>query len=160
MRFDRNWFSPVKGLTGEQAEGKFTFASLEDWSKHNEEAVRYFSGTASYRTTFQMQQEVLESNKRLFVDLGKVHETAKVRLNGKELQVLWCSPWRVDVTTALKAGENVLEIEVVNLWPNRLIGDAGLPEGERKTRTNVISFTKDSPLLPSGLLGPVRLVAE
>ena len=86
-----------------------------------------------------------------------MHETARVRLNGKDLGVLWCQPWHVNVSGVLKNGENFLEVEVVNLWPNRLIGDENLPEDERKTRTNVISYKRDYPLMPSGLLGPVSL---
>ena len=72
--------------------------------------------------------------------------------------VVWCAPWRVEITGAVKTGNNALEIEVVNLWPNRLIGDDALPEADRKTRTN-ISFDKSQPLLSSGLLGPVRVMA-
>ena len=78
-------------------------------------------------------------------------------LNGKDIGVVWCNPWQVDISGILKAGENNLEIEVVNLWPNRLIGDATLPKEKRKTMTNVISYKPDSHLLSSGLLGPVTL---
>jgi hypothetical protein len=86
---------------------------------------------------------------------------AEVRLNGKKLGVVWTAPWRVEVTGAIKPGANELEIEIVNLWPNRLIGDAQLPKEKRLTRTNVKKFDKPGlPLRPSGLLGPVRLLAE
>jgi hypothetical protein len=73
---------------------------------------------------------------------------------------VWTAPWNVDITRAVLSTGNNLEIEVVNLWPNRLIGDARLPEAKRLTTTNVKKFKPDSPLLPSGLLGPVALVAE
>jgi hypothetical protein len=85
-----------------------------------------------------------------------VKYVAQVRLNGKDLGALWTKPFRVEITNAVKPSGNLLEIDVVNLWPNRLIGDAALPPERRFTRTN-ISYKKDDPLLESGLLGPVRL---
>ena len=86
---------------------------------------------------------------------------AEVRLNGKDLGVVWTAPWHVEITSAVQPTGNRLELGVVNLWPNRLIGDAGLPPEKRLTATNVKKFKKDSPLLESGLLGPVTLkVAE
>jgi hypothetical protein len=83
-----------------------------------------------------------------------------VRLNGQDLGVVWSKPARVNITSAVKAGVNELEVSVVNLWPNRLIGDAGLPPEKRVTETNMRKFVSKSPLLPSGLLGPVQLLAE
>jgi hypothetical protein len=81
-------------------------------------------------------------------------------LNGKDLGVVWCHPWRVDITDAVKNGGNELEIEVVNLWPNRLIGDDKLPKDQRRTNTCVpIYYDNPHELLPSGLLGPVRVMA-
>ena len=82
---------------------------------------------------------------------------AQVRLNGKDLGVVWTAPWQVEITDAVKPAGNRLEIDVVNLWPNRLIGDSALPPEKRLTKTNVPKFKKDSPLLPSGLLGPIIL---
>ncbi|MBS1565568.1 MAG: hypothetical protein JST39_14355, partial [Bacteroidetes bacterium] len=95
----------------------------------------------------------------VYLDLGVVKNIARVMLNGKSLGIVWTAPWQVDVSSALKTGTNNLEIEVINLWPNRLIGDAGLPIEKRLTNTN-IPFKKDMPLLPSGLLGPVTLQRE
>jgi hypothetical protein len=92
----------------------------------------------------------------LFLDLGVVKNIASVKLNGKSLGIVWTAPWRVEITSAVKPGTNLLEIEVVNLWPNRLIGDAALPAEQRLTRTN-IPFKSDAPLLSSGLLGPVTI---
>jgi hypothetical protein len=88
-----------------------------------------------------------------------VGHSAKVRLNGKDLGVVWFAPRRVDITDALKPGKNELEIEVVNSWPNRLIGDAQLPNEQRRTRTNITQFEKpeNQTLVPSGMLGPVTL---
>jgi hypothetical protein len=93
------------------------------------------------------------------LDLGAVKNLAQVRLNGRDLGVVWCAPWRVDITGAVKATDNQLEITVVNLWPNRLIGDQLLPADKRLTWTTWNPFKKDTPLLESGLLGPVSLWA-
>ena len=83
-----------------------------------------------------------------------------MRLNGRDLGVIWTAPWQVEVSNALQAAGNRLEIDVVNLWPNRLIGDAALPVEQRFTVTNVKKFKKDSALLESGLLGPVTLQVD
>jgi hypothetical protein len=80
---------------------------------------------------------------------------AEVRLNGKNLGVLWAFPFRVDVTDALKFRDNKLEVDVVNFWPNRIIGDQSLPPEKRFTRTNIRKLTRETPLMESGLLGPV-----
>ena len=92
------------------------------------------------------------------LDLGNVRELAEVKVNGKSCGVVWCPPFRVDVTDAVKFGENKLQVEVVNFWPNRLIGDASLPKEQRLTRTNIRKLTAQTPLEPAGLLGPVRLL--
>jgi len=89
-----------------------------------------------------------------------VKNLARVRLNGQDCGVAWCPPWRVELTGTITNGTNALEIEVANLWPNRLIRDQSLPKSERLTWTTHNPYTKDSPLLPSGLLGPVTLHAE
>ncbi|MCX5729626.1 MAG: glycosyl hydrolase, partial [Nitrospirae bacterium] len=164
ISFDKEWFYPLDGLAGQEAEGIFVFKTLEDWSKRPEPAVKYFSGTARYKTPFEAP-ESLRSGKRVFLDLGTVNETARVTLNGKELGVAWCAPRRVEVTEALKPGENILEIEVVNLWPNRLIGDGKLPAPQRRTKTNIANYynppkTGEHALLPSGLLGTVRFLTN
>jgi hypothetical protein len=95
-------------------------------------------------------------DRRLFVDLGRV-EASRRSLNGKPLGVAWTA-LSVEIPSAAKAGRNELAIEVTNLWPNRLIGDQRLPRAQRRTKTNVAKFTADSPLLPSGLLGPVEIL--
>ena len=92
------------------------FDKLEYWSKSSESAVKYFSSTAVYRKAFNMLQAV--SKQQFFLDLGVVKNTTKVRVNGKDLGVIWCSPWQVEITSAVEPGENILEIEVVNLWGN------------------------------------------
>jgi hypothetical protein len=99
----------------------------------------------------------LAPGRLLELDLGEVRELARVRLNGRDLGVLWKKPFRVPASSAVRAGENHIEIDVTNFWPNRLIGDQRLPPEQRLTHTNITKFRADSPLLPSGLLGPVLL---
>jgi len=103
-------------------------------------------------------KELPKVDTRSYLNLGKVHEMARVKLNGKDLGVVWCAPWQVDITHVLKEGENKLEIEVANLWPNRLIGDSYLPQKERLTWTiEGHPYASDSQLMPSGLIGPVEI---
>jgi hypothetical protein len=104
------------------------FPELISWSDHSDKGVRYFSGKASYRKTVLIPASMLKKNQLLFLDLGEVEVIARVKLNGKDLGILWKKPFLVDVTSAALEGENILEVVVVNLWPNRLIGDANLPE--------------------------------
>ena len=149
--FDPKWGGPRS----------MEFRALEDWTSRAEPGVKYYSGTATYRQAFDLaplRGGDVEPG-RLYLDLGKVQNLARVRLNGKDLGVVWCAPWRVEITAAVRPSGNCLEIDVANLWPNRLIGDAGLPPGERIARTNV-RYGKDHPLLPSGLLGPVTIQSE
>ena len=134
-----------------------TFEALADWTTRPEPEIRHHAGEATYRTTLVVPESVLRVAGPLALDLGDVKEIAAVRINGKPLGTKWCQPWRVDVGEALRQGENKLEIDVVNLWRNRLIGDAAKPADERVTRTTIVAAPTE-PLLPSGLLGPVRLV--
>jgi hypothetical protein len=148
-------FQPKRG-----APEKATFDALMDWSKHPDAGVRYFSGIATYHKTFELPADIGEASPadhRLYLDLGKVHVMADVKLNGRDLGVLWTEPYRVDITDAVRPGRNTLEIRVANLWPNRLIGDAGLPADKRIAWTTWNPFTKETPLLPSGLLGPATI---
>jgi hypothetical protein len=151
VSFDPKWGGPARVV----------FDQLADWTKHRDEQIRHYSGTATYRRTFDCPPSPASTvpSGRTFLDLGVVNNVARVRLNGKDLGVVWCAPWRVDIMTSVQPKDNRLEIDVVNLWPNRLIGDAGLPPAKRITRTNV-AFGKDQPLLPSGLLGPVTIRSE
>ena len=135
------------------------FDSLTDWTQRNEPGIRFYSGTATYSKTFQLPDSANRAGgSELFLDLGEVCELAEVKLNGKSLGVVWTPPFRVKIGDAVKAGDNRLEVEVVNFWPNRIIGDAALPEAQRRTRTNVRKLTAESRLMKSGLLGPVRLM--
>ncbi len=132
------------------------FEQLQDWTKNDREGIRYYSGTATYFKTFDLPDSVLEDNKRLFLDLGVVQCIANVRLNNQSLGVVWTAPWRVEITTVIKNTSNILEIDVANLWINRLIKDASLPPNQRVTQTN-IPIKANQPLRPAGLLGPVTI---
>jgi hypothetical protein len=148
VRFDPKWGGPAS----------IEFAGLVDWTQRPEEGIRFYSGSATYVKTFDLPQSTSTGpQSRIHLDLGDVRQLAEVRLNGEDLGVLWAQPFRVDVTEATKAMGNQLEIEVVNFWPNRVIGDASLPRDQRRTRTNIRKLTADTPLVPSGLLGPVTL---
>lgn len=163
------------------APDRIELPELMSWTNHDEPGVKYFSGTASYFKHLSIPREMLQGNYVLVLDLGTVREIAEVMLNGKNLGVLWKPPFRVEVTQAARPGLNELEVRVTNLWPNRLIGDEQLPPDaeynpggaikawpqwllERRPRpSGRIAFTtwhhwrKDSPLIESGLLGPVTL---
>ncbi|MCX6560527.1 MAG: glycosyl hydrolase [Candidatus Aminicenantes bacterium] len=140
--------------TGPEAPAEFVLPELIDLAGHADEAVRHFSGTTVYTAEFAGPNPA----GRVVLDLGRVEVMAKVRLNGRDLGVLWHAPFRVDVTDALRPGPNKLDIEVANLWLNRLIGDAALPPDKRPARTTWNPYKADTPLPPSGLIGPVRLL--
>jgi hypothetical protein len=130
---------------------------LKSWTSFADAGVRYFSGTATYRTTVRLTKAQVATASSASLDLGEVHEVAAVRVNGKVAGTLWKQPYAIRIDGLIHAGANTIEIDVTNLWPNRLIGDAQDPNGKRYTWTNIRKYTKDSPLLPSGMLGPVRI---
>ncbi len=149
VRFDPKWGGPES----------VQFDSLVSWPTRPEAGIKFYSGTAVYEKTFEIPGSKLKiKNSKLFLDLGDVHEIAEVKVNGKSCGTVWSPPWRVEVTDALKSGENKLQIEVVNFWPNRIIGDASLPNEQRLTQTNIRKLTAQTPLEPAGLLGPVQLL--
>jgi hypothetical protein len=145
----------VRFQPGRGAPESLTFDTLSDWSKHADPGVKYFSGTATYTKTFTLPPGLSGRDRRMELDLGNVQVMARVKLNGQDLGILWKPPFRADVTEATRSGDNAIEITVANLWPNRLIGDQSLPEGKRVASTTWNPFQKDTPLLESGLLGPV-----
>jgi hypothetical protein len=147
LRFPPSWGAPPQVWV----------EKLKSWTEFEDPGVRYFSGTATYQTSLQLTEEQLGADHSLWLDLGEVHEVANVLVNGKEAEIVWKAPYTVRVDRLLKPGENVIEVEVTNLWPNRLIGDAQSTTGKHYTRTNIRTYTKDSPLFPSGLIGPVVL---
>ncbi len=149
LSFDPKWGGPEKVV----------FDTLEDWSKRPEPGIRHYSGRAVYRTTFDFAPDT-EKN-RCFLSLGTVKNLASVSLNGVDLGVVWCDPWRVEIPAGLlREKDNRLEITVANLWINRLIGDSGLKRDKRMTWTTHNPFKPDSPLQESGLLGPVTIMTD
>jgi hypothetical protein len=144
VSFDTKWGAPAS----------IKFPKLVDWSQNNDPGIKYYSGKAIYQTTF----DAPFAPGKYALALGTVKNMASVKLNGRDLGVVWCDPWRAAIPAGvLKPSGNKLEVTVANLWINRLIGDAGLPEAQRKTETTYRPFNADSPLQPSGLLGPVQL---
>ncbi|WP_345163458.1 glycosyl hydrolase [Algibacter aquimarinus] len=160
-----------------------TFKNLISWSDASEEAIRYFSGTASYKKEFKIPAKLIKSCYSLELDLSNVKVIAEVILNGRNLGILWKAPYRINIDDAVIKGTNTLEIKITNLWPNRLIGDEQLPldyerkgphikqwpewllnnterPTERETLAAFKHWHKDSKLLPSGLLGPVKIVVS
>lgn len=166
--------------------GNIQFNSLIDWKDHPMDSINYYSGTATYTKKLNVPANFKGSDKRVLLDLGQVNIVAEVKINGENAGVVWLPPFQLDVSDYIKAGENILEIAVTNLWSNRLIGDerypanddgyqleshnpTGLmpqwyvnneprPEGLRTTFTTAPFYKKDDPLMPSGLVGPVRLI--
>ena len=138
-----------------------TLTNLISWADHADEGVKHFSGTATYRTTFEFPDSKLNTkNSKLFLALGDVQVMARVKLNGRDCGIAWKPPFRVEITEALRSGANALEIQVANLWLNRMIGDAALSTEQRFTWSSWEPFKTDTPLLKSGLLGPVRIEVE
>ncbi|MHA4838221.1 glycosyl hydrolase [Sphingopyxis sp. MSC1_008] len=130
--------------------------TLVPLDEHSDPGIRYFSGIATYRTSFILPKT---SHGRMLLDLGRVGDLAEVWVNGKKVGSPWMAPFRVDVGHAVRPGPNRLEVRVANLWVNRLIGD--LQPGARKiTFTTLATYKADAPLRPSGLIGPVRLLTE
>lgn len=149
-------FDPKLGGPSQTVE----FDELIDWSNHSREAIRYYSGEAVYSKAVNIPESVISEDRNPALDLGEVKNLAEVTLNGENLGVVWTHPYRIDISGAAKSGKNNLEIKVVNLWPNRLIGDASKPPEQRITNANITKFDSDSRLLPSGLLGPVKILLE
>jgi hypothetical protein len=133
--------------------------TLSSWTTSTDAGVKYFSGTATYAKDIQAPPAWFRPGAKVVLDLGTVKEIAEISVNGKPLGILWKAPFQADVTAALRPGPNHLEIKITNLWPNRLIGDQQPSAGKRYTFTDYKPYTKDSPLLDSGLLGPVTLSA-
>jgi len=143
---------------GRGAPDSIRLDSLGSWSESADEGVKYFSGTATYTKTIQTPADWFKEGTELWLDLGDVKNIAEVAVNDQPLGILWRAPFRVNVTPALKPGANVLEIRVTNLWVNRLIGDQQPGAAKKYTYTALQFYRADSPLLPSGLIGPVRIV--
>jgi hypothetical protein len=146
-------FEPGRG-----APASATFDKLISWPESADPGIRYFSGGGTYAQTLDVPGDWLISDRKVQLDLGEVKELAVVSINGKVVQTAWHAPYKVDLTGALRPGANRLEIKVVNLWPNRLIGDKQ-PGAKPVAFAPQSTYRPNSPLLPSGLIGPVRIVA-
>lgn len=146
-------FQPNRG-----APAQIVLDKLTSWSENTDPGVKYFSGTGSYTKTIQTPADWFKEGSQIWLDLGEVKNLAEVVVNGKSLGIVWKTPFRVNVTEALKQGENVLEVKVTNLWVNRLIGDQQPSTKTKVTYTTQAFYQANSPLLPSGLLGPVKIV--
>ena len=170
VSFDTIWGGPKKVV----------FESLTDWTTRPEDGIRHYSGIAKYSKTFDIPEfSKYTKASELFINLGVVKNMARVKLNGQDLGVVWTSPWQVNISGAAKEKGNLLEIEVANLWANRLIGDESMPDdgvkdgkwpewllngtprtSGRYTFTTHRFYKKGDPLMESGLLGPVRILTS
>ena len=148
MKFDEAFWGPAKPAI---------FEELSSWTKNRDSLIKYYSGTAIYTKSFTANPQ---SGKSYFLDLGTVNNLAEVKVNGISCGTVWTPPFQVDVTKALRKGNNKLTIEVTNTWSNRLIGDHNLPEDKRITKTTAPFRLEGKPLNDAGLLGPVRLKTE
>nr|WP_298894725.1 glycosyl hydrolase [uncultured Altererythrobacter sp.] len=172
-------FDPAYGTAG-----ILRNVALFDWSTSDDPEIRHYSGKATYRNSFEVSAKDLSGRGKVILDLGHVEAVATVRLNGAEIGTLWTAPYSLDISSALRPGANQIEIEVANLWVNRLIGDASLPDtsgylpesnvperemiewysankppppGPRRTFATHYFQTPNDPLVPSGLIGPVTI---
>ena len=154
---NRDWtvsFEPNRG-----APETAPFGRLISWSESADSGVRYFSGSASYAKTIEVPVSAFTPGAHLWIDLGDVENIAEVTVNGKDQGILWKTPFHIDVTQALVPGSNRIVVRVTNLWVNRMIGDQQPGALKRYALADFTPYKADSPLLPSGLLGPVRLLS-
>jgi hypothetical protein len=142
---------------GRGAPAAIKLTSLESLSEHADAGVKYFSGISTYTKSFTLPKGV-KSGGTVLLDLGQVGDLAEVKVNGRSVGTVWHAPYRIDIGQAVKRGANTLEVKVANLWVNRLIGDAQ-PGAEKVTFTTIPTYQASAPLRPSGLIGPVRLLA-
>lgn len=163
VSFDAAWVKPLPpGAAADAQEVFLQFDRLEDWSKRPEVGIASYSGMGIYRTEFKLPAGT-DPNQPTVLNLGTVNEMARVELNGRDLGVVWCAPWRVTIPKGvLTGGNNSLVIRVANLWTNRLAVDASLPEKERLTQASQEVYRRAVQVTQrgqqaSGLLGPVRL---
>ncbi len=140
------------------APNEVTFDSLTPWNENKNEGIKYFSGTATYTKTIDVAEEWIAENNSIYIDLGEVANVAEVFVNGKSMGVAWKTPFKLNISDVLTAGENELEIKVTNLWVNRLVGDEQPGVTETYSYTGWNFFNENSSLVESGLLGPIKLL--
>jgi hypothetical protein len=152
---------------GWDAPDSLALDSLVSWTELTDDGAKHFSGTAAYKNIFRVPEEFFKAGNRSILSLGKVRMMAEVQVNGKATGVLWNNPYEADVTELLKPGKNELTIRVTNTWWNRLVGDEKYPRGfpgsdyqQPRTFVTVKGWGAEDPLLPSGLIGPVKILAE
>jgi hypothetical protein len=136
-----------------------TFSELTSYTNNTEAGIKYFSGTAAYSKIITAPAAWFTNKEELWLHLGDVKNLAEVIVNGKSLGILWKPPFRINITGALKIGDNKIIVKVTNLWVNRLIGDVQPGVTSKITYTTMPFYQASSPLLPSGLLGPVQIVS-
>jgi len=146
VNFDPKMWGPAKPVV---------FRQLQDWVLNGSDSIKYYSGAAYYHNNFEFTK--VNKNETIILDLGVITAIAKVKVNGIDIGGAWVPPYKLDITSALKTGKNILEIKVVNTWVNRLIGDSRLPEKDRKIPKKFNIYHPDNKLRPAGLIGPVRL---
>lgn len=134
------------------------FETLQSWTENDDEGIKYFSGTATYKNNFEISE--IPSNGKMILDLGEVKDIAEVKLNGQDIGVLWKKPFAIDISDVIQTGENKLEVKVTNVWANRLIRDAQPEVKEKITYTTMPFYRGDEPLLPSGLLSDVKILHQ
>jgi hypothetical protein len=148
----------VRFQSGRGAPQSSTFAHLTDWSTSGDEGIKYFSGAATYHASIRLPALPAMPGRRLLLDLGEVHELAVVFLDGVAVGTAWHAPFEIELPPNVSPGTHELEIRVDNLWVNRLIGDRQ-PGASAVAFAPQSPYTANSPLMPSGLLGPVRILA-
>ena len=135
-----------------------TFTRLESWTENTNSEIKFYSGAAVYHKTLTLLDSFFSKHQTFQLDLGAVRDLATVRVNGKELATRWLAPFTWDITDVVRPGENHIEVEIINTWNNRLVGDAAVEPEIRKTFLSLPRTVKqESPLLPAGLLGPVEI---
>ena len=149
VAFDPNWGAPASA----------SFDKLASWSDNTDAGIKYYSGTGTYAHSIDVPASAIKKGTQLWLDLGDVKNMAEVQVNGKSLGIVWHAPFRIDITSAVKPGANSVTVKVTNAWVNRMIGDEQPGVTKKYTFADVKPYKANSPLLPSGLLGPVQLVS-
>ncbi len=155
VEIDTPW--TVSFQLGRGAPESATFNELTSLTESSESGIKYFSGAATYSNTFRLKKKEIRGKDSVILDLGDVKDLAEVTVNGKNLGVFWNAPFKVDITNAVRNGRNTIEVKVINMWHNRLVGDVQPDATKKITYTQMEFFKPEEPLLPAGLIGPVKV---